>query len=225
LSATVAPTPSSAALILSASSSVMPSLTIAFDEVFGFLEAKRGDVPNHLDDLDLLIADSEENDRELTARFGGCVGEADRPNRSETDATGANWPLAFRERAAASVGTDDPARGLLLKQRLKRNRQRSEGYRSRGDPKTHPQWVDRRKLFLGHKPGKSRPAWSSSTGGRPRDDRMSCALQFKTGRWLAKTGNRTDEGRRNDAGWMAVNELSAWPERQSDGTTEAARHD
>jgi hypothetical protein len=100
LSATIAPTPASAALI---PSSVTPSLTIAFDEVLGFLVAKRGDVPNHLDDLDLPIADSEENDRELTARFGGRVGEADRPNRSETDATGANWPLALRERRLASV--------------------------------------------------------------------------------------------------------------------------
>ena len=173
----------------------------------------------------MASADSEENDRELTARFGGRVGEADRPNRSETDAAGANWPLALRERAAASVGADDPARGLLLKQRLKRNRQRSEGCRSRGDPKTHPQWVDRRKLFLGHKPGKSRPAWSSSTGGRPRDDRMSCALQFKTGRWFAKKGNRTGEGRRNVARWMAVNQLPARPERQPNGTAKATRHD
>jgi hypothetical protein len=56
-------------LILSASSPVTPSLTIAFDEVLGFLEVKRGDVPNHFNDIDLPIADSEEDDRELTARF------------------------------------------------------------------------------------------------------------------------------------------------------------
>ena len=92
LSATVAPTPSSATLILSASSLVTRPLTIAFDEVFGFLEASEA-----MSRITLMAsADSEENDRELTARFGGRVGEADRPNRSETDAAGANWPLAFR---------------------------------------------------------------------------------------------------------------------------------
>jgi hypothetical protein len=125
LSATVAPTPSSATLILSASSLVTRPLTIAFDEVFGFLEAKRGDVPNHLDGLG-----GQRRERQRThcalrraAMWPKPIGRTDRkPTRQ---AQTGRWPSG--ERAAASVGADDPARGLLLKQRLKRNFEHGPG--------------------------------------------------------------------------------------------------
>jgi hypothetical protein len=80
-------------LILSASSPVTPSLTIAFDEVLGFLEVKRGDVPNHFNDIDLPIADSEEDDRELTAR---CQSGDRRSTRSKSGAVG-TWQTATLE--------------------------------------------------------------------------------------------------------------------------------
>src|ERR1700761_5617500 len=54
----------------------LDGLRRAFDEVLGFLEAKAGDGADFLDDLDLLVAGSGQNDRELGLFLGRCCGTA-----------------------------------------------------------------------------------------------------------------------------------------------------
>src|SRR6185312_1046632 len=70
----------------------------AFDEVLGFLEAQAGDGADFLDDFDLLVAGSGENDREVGLLFSrSSSSAATRGTGNRHGGSSGHAPLFFEE--------------------------------------------------------------------------------------------------------------------------------